>query len=235
MADIGQRGGTATVTASTTPTGHTIQLTSNAGWLKVYQNNQAIAIASADTNTDADDRTAILTAVTTTTPSSEYSPTSVSDTRTFPVTQAGTGSTPTPTVKTLNIKWITGTISNSLSHAVSSINISNAIICGDDGQQTGLYTNGSISSNYSGPLYVNNETNYSIVITEANDWWEGGADIIPGEDWTLGIDISRNQSGTDVIVTMGWNSWNWGNTQTPNIYQYVSDGQTLYFIPHVML
>jgi hypothetical protein len=94
MADIGQRGGTATVTASTTPTGYTIQLTSSEGWLKVYQNNQAIAIASADTNPNAEDRTAILTAVTTTTPDSAYNPTSVSDTRTFTVTQEGTGSTP---------------------------------------------------------------------------------------------------------------------------------------------
>lgn len=104
MADIGQRGGTATVTASTTPAGHTIQLTSSEGWLKVYQNEQAIAIASAGTNTNAEDRTAILTAVTTTTPDSAYNPTSVSDTRTFTVTQEGTGSTPAQNV------YVTGII-----------------------------------------------------------------------------------------------------------------------------
>ena len=93
MADIKRWGGKAIVNAGSSPTGHTIHMTSDSAWLKVYQDNQSTAIASAGTNYDAEDRTATVSITATTVSDPSYQGTA-SVVCGWTVTQAGTGSTP---------------------------------------------------------------------------------------------------------------------------------------------
>lgn len=100
MADIEKQGGKIKLTAETLPTGHTISVGNLPSWITVDSTSTSQKwVGKVSQNEDADDRSYTLTGTVTTNTDPAYEGTT-SQTKTWQVTQEGTGSTPPPPIVT---------------------------------------------------------------------------------------------------------------------------------------
>lgn len=229
MADIGRWGGKATVSAGSSPTGHTIHMTSNQSWLKVYQDNQSTAIASAGTNTNADDRSATVSITATTVSDPSYQGTA-SVTCGWTVTQAGTGSTPTPTGSTVHIQWQDGLMTSSSSSSASYgyDTSSTGITCSYGNEGTSLEINYEVAPGGQSVLYVGAETGYDveagIVRFTFNDY------PLNVTSWSLRLTL-MDENSSQIIETESISNGSGTRTITFTLSSY--GGRTLNMYPYI--
>lgn len=227
MADIERYGGKVTVEAGSSPTGHTIHMTSNQSWLKVYQDNQSTAIASAGTNYDADDRTATVSITATTVSDPSYQGTA-SVTCGWTVTQEGTGST--PPVNTVHIQWQDGLMtSNSSSSASYGYDTSSTgITCSYGNEGTSLEINYEVAPGGQSVLYVGAETGYDveagIVRFTFNDY---PLNVI---SWSLRLTL-MDENSSQIIETETISNGSGTRTITFTLSSY--GGRTLNMYPYI--